>query len=317
MTQLLEIREWIKRFCGKYEVYLVPIGKFLLAAITFALINGKMGYMTKIAKFPVVIILALLCSFMPMNFIIIVGALLILAHLYALSLECMVIVAVVFLVMFLLYFRFSPKDTFAVLLTPICFVLKIPYVMPMSMGLVGTPASAVSVGCGVIVYYLLYYVNTCATNLPTIDMEEVSANFKTVIDYMVGDKEMVVTLAAFVLTVLIVYFIRRMNIDHSWTIAIIVGGLFDVLFLLGGDLVFTTNIPILGTLLGTVVAVIVTKIIQFFVFNLDYARTEKVQFEDDEYYYYVKAVPKVMLTAPNKKRKKVSGTSDKLPGIEE
>lgn len=34
-------------------------------------------------------------------------------------------------------------------------------------------------------------------------------------------------------------------------------------------------------------------LIEFLCFNLDYSRTEKVQFEDDEYYYYVKAVPKV------------------------
>ena len=31
---------------------------------------------------------------------------------------------------------------------------------------------------------------------------------------------------------------------------------------------------------------------QFLFMNLDYARTERVQFEDDDYYYYVKAVPK-------------------------
>ena len=31
---------------------------------------------------------------------------------------------------------------------------------------------------------------------------------------------------------------------------------------------------------------------------MDYSRVEKVQFEDDEYYYYVKAVPKLSVTAP-------------------
>ena len=31
---------------------------------------------------------------------------------------------------------------------------------------------------------------------------------------------------------------------------------------------------------------------RFIFMNLDYARTENVQFEDDEYYYYVTAVPK-------------------------
>lgn len=35
-------------------------------------------------------------------------------------------------------------------------------------------------------------------------------------------------------------------------------------------------------------------VLKFFCFNLDYSRTERVQFEDDEYYYYVKAVPKIL-----------------------
>ena len=39
-----------------------------------------------------------------------------------------------------------------------------------------------------------------------------------------------------------------------------------------------------------------------FVHNLDYRRIENHQFEDDEYYYYVKAVPKMGMTGANKKR---------------
>ena len=45
--------------------------------------------------------------------------------------------------------------------------------------------------------------------------------------------------------------------------------------------------------------------LEFFVFNVDYSRTEHVQFEDDEYYYYVKAVPKNTVTAPQKRVKTI------------
>ena len=34
--------------------------------------------------------------------------------------------------------------------------------------------------------------------------------------------------------------------------------------------------------------------------DLDYERTERVQFEDDDYYYFVKAVPKKMVTSTEK-----------------
>ena len=41
-------------------------------------------------------------------------------------------------------------------------------------------------------------------------------------------------------------------------------------------------------------------------FTVDYRRTEYVQFEDDEYYYYVKAVPKVGVSVPEKQVKHIT-----------
>ncbi len=45
---------------------------------------------------------------------------------------------------------------------------------------------------------------------------------------------------------------------------------------------------------------------EFLFFCVDYSRTENIQFEDDEYYYYVKAVPKVGVSAPEKKVKHIT-----------
>lgn len=317
MTQLLVIREQLKKICGKYEVYLVPVGKFLTALITFLIINGNIGYMEKVAKFPIALILALLCSFLPLNFIIICGAFLSLVHVYALSMECALILGIIYLLMFLLYFRFSPKDTFVVILTPICCVLQIPYAIPLSLGLVGTPASVVSVSCGVVVYHILKYIKGSANALSALDADGMMAKFKYLIDGILGNKEMFVMVIAFAITVILVYIIRRMNIDYAWTIAIIVGGLADILILLIGDLMYTTNIPIIGVILGSALAFGVVKVLQFFVFNVDYARTERVQFEDDEYYYFVKAVPKITISTPEVKVKKVSGKSTEKEDVSE
>ena len=44
---------------------------------------------------------------------------------------------------------------------------------------------------------------------------------------------------------------------------------------------------------------------EFFVFNVDYSRTELVQFEDYEYYYYVKAVPNNTVATPEKRVKTI------------
>ena len=306
MTTLLVAKQYIKKFVSKYEVYLKPMMKLVLALTSLMMINAKIGYMQRLDNISIVLIVSLMCSFMPMNFIIFVAALFTVMHMYALSLECAVITLVVFLVLFLLYFRFSPKDTIVVLLTPMSFLLGIPYAMPLAMGLLGTPASAISVGCGVIVTYLINYIADGANTLSTMETEDMATRFRFVIDGFLDNKAMILTIAAFAVTIILVYLIRRLSIDYAWTIAIIAGALGDIMILLVGDLIFDTNVSILGLIIGTVFSVAVAKIVEFFAFHVDYSRTESVQFEDDEYYYYVKAVPKITVATPSRTVKKIN-----------
>lgn len=306
MRNLLEIKEFIKRFYSKNEAYVSPALKFLLTLIVLLGINGQLGYMTKINNIAIVLIVALLCSFLPTGFIIFFAAVFVLLHLYSLALEVALVCFCLFLVMFLLYFRFSPKDSLVVLLTPLCFGLHIPYVMPLAMGLVGSPVSIVSVGCGTVVYYLIHYVSQNAASINTVEAGESTARLKMIIDGIINNKEMLITVAAFVFTILLVYFIRRMAVDHSWKIAIVAGSIVNIVILLLGDFIYDTNVSVIGVLLGSIVSVLIAFAIQFFVFSVDYSRTEKVQFEDDEYYYYVKAVPKMTVAAPDKTVKKIN-----------
>lgn len=306
MTTLLELKEYLKKFYGKNEVFIVPVLKLIMAGITINVINSKLGFMGRLDNMALVLIVALMCSFLPTGFILFFAALFILLHFYALALEVAVVALAVFLVMFLMYFRFSPKDSLVVLLTPLCFVLKIPYLMPIAVGLLYAPTSAVAVGCGVIVYYLVAYVSGNATALGSMEAGEATARFRMVIDSILGNKAMLVVVVSFAITVVVVYLIRKMAIDHSWTIAMIAGAMLNMVILLLGDLVYETNVSIIGVLLGSVVSVLLAKVLQFFTFNLDYSRTEKVQFEDDEYYYYVKAVPKITVSTPVKTVKRIN-----------
>ena len=86
----------------------------------------------------------------------------------------------------------------------------------------------------------------------------------------------------------------------------LVGALADIVILLVGDLMYDANFSIAAVILGSAAGAVIALVIQFFHFNLDYARTEKVQFEDDEYYYYVKAVPKMTVAAPEKRVKRIT-----------
>ena len=308
MTTLLVMKQVLITLYSKYEVYITPLLKFVLALVSLLLINSRIGYMDSIDRMTVVLIVALMCSFMPMNFIVVISALFTLLHLYAFSMECAVVVGVGFLLMFLLYLRFSPRDTLVVVLLPVCFILKIPYVVPLAMGLLGTPASVVSVACGVIAYYMIHYVVQNVSVIAAMADEETEtvAKLRFIIDGILKNREMVITIAAFAIAVVMVYLIRRLSIDYAWTIAMVAGVMVDIMVLLVGDLMFDTNVDLFRVVFGNIVSFLFALVLQFFVFNVDYRRTEKVQFEDDEYYYYVKAVPKIVVSKPEKKVKKIN-----------
>ena len=282
---------------GVYSL-VVSVARQLVVLLPVAYILAQLGGLNAVWwSFPIAEMMSLCVS-----------ALFMILHLYALSMECAAIMLVIFLVMFLLYFRFSPKDALVVILTPMCFALKIPYVMPLAMGLLGTPASAVSVGCGVVVSFLIGHVTDNATAIMSMDSDDMATRFRFIIDSFLDNKEMLFTIAAFAVTITVVYLIRRMSVDYAWTIAIIAGALTDVVLLLVGDLMFDTNVSFGGIIIGTIIAVLIAKVVEFFSFNLDYSRTEKVQFEDDEYYYYVKAIPKFTVSTPSRTVKRINAT---------
>ncbi|MBR3338655.1 MAG: hypothetical protein IKG19_01280 [Lachnospiraceae bacterium] len=59
-----------------------------------------------------------------------------------------------------------------------------------------------------------------------------------------------------------------------------------------GNAVVETHFNVSMIMIGAMFTVVIALIVQFFFLSVDYSRTETMEFEDDDYYYYVKAVPK-------------------------
>ena len=306
MKTLLEYREKMKLFLGKYDIYIFPVLKFALALIVFLVINANVGFMSRLTTPGIALVLALICSFLPLNITVVFGAILILIHMYALSLEAFAITFVLFALMFLLFFRTAPRYGYLLIVTPLAFCLGIPYLIPLAMGLAATPVAAVPAACGTIIYYLLHYVHLNTTILGNTDASSMTERITSLLDNAVNNKEMLLTVAAFTLTLIIVYVIRRMSVDYAWTIAIVAGTVADIVVLLFGSLALDISARIAAVLVGSLISAALALLLQITVFNLDYSRTEYVQFEDDEYYYYVKAVPKITIAVPEKTVKKIS-----------
>lgn len=306
MTTLLVYKEHLKKIYQKYDLYIEPSIKFIMAVIVFSLINQNIGYDMRFKSIPVVVIMSLLCAFTPSSILVLLSALVTIGHVFKVSSILAVIVILIIFILYFLFIRFTPKQGYIVLAVPILFLLKIPYVIPLLMGLAAVPISIISVSCGVIVYYLFLVIKEAALIKANSTIEDTLTLYKQVIDLLISNKTMLLTIGAFAVVLLITYFVRRLKIDHSFDIAIVAGSVLNILIFLIGDMMFNTSKQILIMIVGTLVSAAIVYIIQFFRLTLEYTAVERVQFEDEDYYYYVKAVPKMKVTPPEKNVKTIN-----------
>ncbi|MBQ2282808.1 MAG: hypothetical protein II250_01370 [Agathobacter sp.] len=312
MTKLLEIKDKMLRIWEKYETYLYPVVKFVLAFSLFLLINSNIGFMEKLSTVPVALILALVCCVLPQNVTLLVAMLLVLLDMYALSVEVALTTLILFAAIYFLYFRFSPKDGVAAILTPICFKLNIPYIMPIGCGLLRSGYSILAVCGSTVVYYFLAGIHqnvSTLVNTTAEDGAEVSSKFSVSVGQLLGNNEMYLVLLVFVLAFVVVQIIRRQSIEHAWKIAIIAGTLIHICGLFAGYLILEISGKGILLVVGSLISMLLGFVLEFFFMNLDYARTERVQFEDDEYLYFVKAVPKRQVASSEKTVKHFGNTA--------
>ena len=86
-------------------------------------------------------------------------------------------------------------------------------------------------------YFLLHYLGMNTAMLSSAQNSTVTEKITYLLDNVLNNKEMILTVVAFTLTIVIVYMIRRMSVDHAWTIAVVAGAVADAIVLLTGSLI--------------------------------------------------------------------------------
>lgn len=308
MTALLEFKQRIKNLYGNIEVYLLPFLKFLLALGYYMWLNYTLGYMEVLRSPFVVLILALLCAILPANVIVYVGFALIIGHCYAIGIEIAAFAPVLILFMMIMFLRFGGKDNIIMVFTPMAFYFGVPALLPIGGGLLCDYFACMPAGCGVVLYYFIKFVNEQANVLSAAATgdTEIITRVKMICDGLMNNQEMWLSLIAVVAVLLLVGLIRKRSFDYAWRIAIVAGGVTYIFVMLGGGLFLNAPVNTVELLVGVVIALIIGLIFEFFIFGGDYTRTERLEYSDDEYYYYVKAVPKATVTTSERSIKKIT-----------
>lgn len=306
MTSLLLWKEQLKAFYNRFSYVIQPILRFSFALCVFLSLNSNIGYMAKLKNPLVILLLCLISALLPYGAIVFLAGCLMMAHIYAVSLEMALIALVLILLVVILYYGFKPGDSVLMVITPLAFLFHIPYAVPLLVGLGGGLASAIPVSCGVFLYYLLMYVKQNAGVLTTEASVDIVQRYSQILKSVIFNQTMMVMVATCAVGIIIVYLIRRLSMDYAWVVAIVAGSVAELLVIFVGDFVFGVSVEAGPLILGMVISAAIAAVYNFFIFTVDYTRTEYVQFEDDDYYYYVKAVPKMNVSTPDVKVQKIS-----------
>lgn len=304
MNDLIVWRDKLQELYATKSIYIDKAVQFVLALVTFLMINQNIGLMKAVATPVVAVALAVICTFLPLVVTAYVAAGLVIVHLFKLSVGVAAAAALIFVVMFIFYCRFTPKKALLLLVTPVAFMLHIPYVVPVACALVLGPISAVPVVFGTIIYYMIECVRTSATAITSAD--GITRQISLFVKVVFQDKTLWITAIAFIISIFVVYTVRRLSVDHAWKIAAASGAVVNIVVIVIGDIAFDIHTSYNMLIIGNIAAVVIGFIMEFFLFSVDYSRTERLQFEDDEYYYYVKAIPKISVTAPEKTVKHIN-----------
>lgn len=298
MKGIDRLKQKFEHFYSSYGNYLNALTRFLAALVLFLQINGRLGYMAAANNVFLVLILALFCSFLPVNAIVLLASGLIFLHLYALSVPALAAGGGILLIVLLLYFSFAGNQAWEFVLTYIALGLHIPCAVPLAFGLLGNPLSGVGIAAGTIVYYTLAAVQGIQSSKVTLAMAEKAGSetfldeIKACLDAVLQEQELMLMLLALLTVLLVVYFTRRMAMKYAWTVAIFAGTLIYLVLAATGSLMLETRTGVVWLAAGAVISLLFALVLEVLFFHLDYKRTEKLQFEDDDYYYYVQAVPK-------------------------
>ena len=294
MKEILKFRQSVKEFCSKYDMIITPVVRFILYLIMYMTLNSMTGYSTAFGSTKVAVLMAVISAVTSDGIGLGLGALLLTGQLFSANVEIGVVFLLLFLVLYCAYIRFFPKTIWIVLFAPVFFLVKLQFLLPILAGMLVGPAAMFSVGIGCIIYYFLIAAGDYVDALASAGGTEIAASYKFIFEALKGNKELVLTVAVFAVIVLIVAIIYKLSFDYSWYVAIAIGGVFEIILFLVGNVTTGADMSLTSVVIGSLVSVIVAAVVQFWKTVVDYSKVEKTQFEDDEYYYYVKAVPKFL-----------------------
>lgn len=196
------------------------------------------------------------------------------------------------------YARIAIDESILILVTVAAIYLRIPFVMPVIAGLYFGLSSCIAIANGVFIYGYMEIVRNSIvpTALNEMSIDTAMSEVSVFIENITGNTQFIIVAFMYVVATIIVVLVSKMDIKNNFYVAIVS----SVVFMTVGYIVLNvvgihTGYSYLSIFVAGILSLVISLVIQTMDFVLDYDKMSKVQFQDEDNYYYVKVIPKYLV----------------------
>ena len=256
MIGLLVFKERLKAFYGRHSFVVDAVRKFFFSLVVFILLNHNLGF-HEFLKSPLVLLaVSFLCAFLPVSVMTCLAAVFMMIHLYSVSLELTVITGILVLAVSILYSGFQPGNSVVMVVTPMLFFLKVPFVVPLIIGLSCGLSALIPMCMGVFFYYLLVYAKQNAGVLAGAAAIDITQKYMQILNSLLSNELMLLMVLAFAAAAVVVYLIKSLAVAYAWTIAIAAGVVVELAVVFFGNSRMDVNLSVGSMIVGILVSMV-------------------------------------------------------------
>ena len=305
--RILIIRDKVLQFYKIYEKVWIGMAKFLSMLLVMVAITRAIGYAPTLTRSYIIAALALVSTMLPAQYIMLEILGVIVIHLLHFNWIIGGVVLVIFISLYVLFIRLYPKESLLIILTMLAMKVELLCMLPIVAGLFGGLGAILAILIGIVGHFSFKSLEMMLQSLlKTEDLVVwIQENLNLYITQIFYNKELLAMLSICLIVFCVVYIIRKQVIDYAPYLAVVIGGVMNILGFILAELFLDISVNTFLLVFRTIISVVIALGIQFVSRPADYSRSESIRFEDEDNYYMVKVIPKMQVRKSVTKVQKV------------
>ena len=311
-----QVRGIVAKLIKQYEFVLKILLKFAAYLLVFHLVSGYDGFTGKgiYNLLPVHMVLAMVAVLLPHRCGVLFSFVLAIINMTQVSLVGGIIGGAFLVILYITIARLFPDHVYMLLLVPLCINMKMYLLIPLFAGLFVGSISIVPIIGGTLLWGFIQVL----PKFLEVEQAALDALPKMIADVVVYSLEQIFrneTLIFMVIVfsgvVLLVSLLNKISMNYIHYISLGIGTVMGMVCLIVGKIALGLDSGYAAIILLSILSLLFIGLLEFMHMALNYQAAQKVAFEDDDYYYYVRVIPKINMGKTRREIKKITGTDGK------